>query len=80
MQELTGNKILYVYAVISGTHLFRAPDYQIEHTIAVLKNMGVKRLWLSNCTGIPVVIRLSQEILDAVFLNNRDLHYVTIAA
>jgi 7,8-dihydropterin-6-yl-methyl-4-(beta-D-ribofuranosyl)aminobenzene 5'-phosphate synthase len=67
-QELTGNKT--VYAAIGGAHLFRASEYQIERTIAALKGMGIKKLGLSHCTGMPAAIRISQEITDAVFLNN----------
>ena len=67
-QNLTGNKT--VYAAIGGAHLFRAPEDQLDQTIAALKDMGVKKLGLSHCTGIPAAMRLSQEITDAVFLNN----------
>ncbi|MFC1956139.1 MBL fold metallo-hydrolase [Chloroflexota bacterium] len=50
-QKLTGKKL--VYAVIGGTHLFRASDECIEQTITDLKEMGIQRLGVSHCTGVP---------------------------
>lgn len=67
-QNLTGTST--VYAAIGGAHLFRASEYQVERTIGALKEMGIKKLGLSHCTGIPAVTRLFQEIKDGVFLNN----------
>lgn len=67
-QKLTGNKT--VYAAIGMAHLFCASEIQIEQTVAASKDMGIKRLGLSHCTGVPAATRLSQEMPDAVFLNN----------
>ena len=67
-QKLTGKEL--VYAAIGGTHLFRASDERIEHTIAGLRKMGIQRLGVSHCTGFRASARLAQEFGDAFFLNN----------
>jgi 7,8-dihydropterin-6-yl-methyl-4-(beta-D-ribofuranosyl)aminobenzene 5'-phosphate synthase len=67
-QNLTGKKS--VYAAIGGAHLFRASEIQIDKTVAALKDMGIKRLGLSHCTGFNAACRLFQEMPDAVFMNN----------
>lgn len=67
-QKLTGKET--VYAAIGGTHLFRASENQIRQTVAALKEMGIKKLGVSHCTGFTAAARLYQEMPDAFFLNN----------
>lgn len=67
-QNLTGQKL--VYAVIGGTHLFRASEERLAKTITDLKEMGIQRLGVSHCTGFHASARLAQEFKDAFFLNN----------
>jgi 7,8-dihydropterin-6-yl-methyl-4-(beta-D-ribofuranosyl)aminobenzene 5'-phosphate synthase len=67
-QNITGREL--VYAAIGGTHLFRASDERIEHTIADLKEMGIQRLGVSHCTGFHASARLAQEFESIFFLNN----------
>ncbi|MFC2072734.1 MBL fold metallo-hydrolase [Chloroflexota bacterium] len=67
-QNLTGKEM--VYAVIGGTHLFRASEERLEKTIADLKEMGIQRLGVSHCTGFHAEARLAQEFEDMFFLNN----------
>jgi 7,8-dihydropterin-6-yl-methyl-4-(beta-D-ribofuranosyl)aminobenzene 5'-phosphate synthase len=67
-QKLTGKEL--VYAVVGGTHLFRASDERIEKTIADLKDMGIQKLGVSHCTGFPASVQLAQEFKDIFFLNN----------
>jgi 7,8-dihydropterin-6-yl-methyl-4-(beta-D-ribofuranosyl)aminobenzene 5'-phosphate synthase len=67
-QKLTGKKS--VYAAIGGTHLIRASEERIEKTINGLKDIGVKKLGVSHCTGFPAQARLFQEFGDDFFLNN----------
>jgi len=67
-QNITGKEL--IYAAIGGTHLFRASDERIEHTIADLREMGIQRLGVSHCTGFCASARLAQEFEDAFFLNN----------
>lgn len=56
--------------VIGGTHLIRASEVQMELTIAELKEMGVQRLGVSHCTGMPAAVRLAQEFGQNFFFNN----------
>jgi len=67
-QELTGKKS--VYAAIGGAHLIRASEDRIKKTVNDLKDMGIKKLGASHCTGFPAQARLFQEFGDAFFLNN----------
>jgi 7,8-dihydropterin-6-yl-methyl-4-(beta-D-ribofuranosyl)aminobenzene 5'-phosphate synthase len=67
-QKITGKEP--VYAVIGGTHLFRASKQRIEKTIAELKTMGIQRLGVSHCTGYQASARLFQEFGDIFFPNN----------
>ncbi len=67
-QSLTGREL--VYAVIGGTHLFRASNERIEKTIVDLKAMGIQKLGVSHCTGFPAMVRLSQELEGVLFPNN----------
>ena len=67
-QQLTGKEL--VYAVIGGTHLYRASKERIEKTIVDLKKMGVQRLGVSHCTGFHAAARMAQEFEGAFFLNN----------
>jgi 7,8-dihydropterin-6-yl-methyl-4-(beta-D-ribofuranosyl)aminobenzene 5'-phosphate synthase len=67
-QELTGKKP--VYAAIGGTHLIRASNERVEKTINDLKDIGVKKLGVSHCTGFPAQARLFQEFKGLFFLNN----------
>ena len=67
-QKITGKEL--VYAIIGGTHLYRASDERIEQTIADLKEMGIRKLGVSHCTGFHASARLAQEFPDSFFLNN----------
>jgi len=67
-QQLTGKEL--VYAVIGGTHLFRASAERIEQTITDLKGIGIQMLGPSHCTGFKAARRLAQEFPDSFFLNH----------
>jgi 7,8-dihydropterin-6-yl-methyl-4-(beta-D-ribofuranosyl)aminobenzene 5'-phosphate synthase len=67
-QRLTGKES--VYAVVGGTHLFRASHERIGRTVADLKDTGIQRLGVSHCTGFPASTRLAQEFGGRFFLNN----------
>ena len=67
-QQLTGKEM--IYAVIGGIHLFRAPDEQLELTIAELQTMGIQKLGVSHCTGFKASARLAQEFPGVFFQNN----------
>jgi 7,8-dihydropterin-6-yl-methyl-4-(beta-D-ribofuranosyl)aminobenzene 5'-phosphate synthase len=67
-QKLTGKEL--VYAVVGGTHLFRASDERIERTIADLRDMDIRKLGVSHCTGFRASVQLAQEFKDIFLLNN----------
>jgi 7,8-dihydropterin-6-yl-methyl-4-(beta-D-ribofuranosyl)aminobenzene 5'-phosphate synthase len=70
---LTGDE--RVYAVIGGTHLYPKTDEQIGKTIESLKEIGVKRIGVSHCTGFHASMRLAQAFGDAFFQNNAGTTY-----
>jgi 7,8-dihydropterin-6-yl-methyl-4-(beta-D-ribofuranosyl)aminobenzene 5'-phosphate synthase len=59
-----------IHCVIGGTHLLRASELQMEMTVAALRELGVERLGVSHCTGMPAAIRLAQEFGAGFFFNN----------
>jgi 7,8-dihydropterin-6-yl-methyl-4-(beta-D-ribofuranosyl)aminobenzene 5'-phosphate synthase len=67
-RELTGTA--RVYLVAGGTHLGPAPERQITATIAELKELDVRWLGLSHCTGLKVAARLDAQLGGRFFFNN----------
>jgi len=67
-QKLTG--LEPVYAVIGGTHLISALPQQLDSTIAELLSLGIQRLGVSHCTGLPASAVLAQKFGEAFFFNN----------
>ncbi len=67
-RKITGKDL--VYAVIGGTHLFRASEERVTKTIADLQTMGVQRLGVSHCTGYRASASLFQKFGDIFFPNN----------
>jgi 7,8-dihydropterin-6-yl-methyl-4-(beta-D-ribofuranosyl)aminobenzene 5'-phosphate synthase len=67
-QKITG--VERVHMVIGGTHLINATKEHIDLTIAALKKLGVERIGISHCTGMPAATRLFQEFGDSFFFNN----------
>jgi len=67
-QKLTGVKP--VHMVLGGSHLSRASEEQTWTTIATLRELGVQKLGLCHCTGLPASVLLAQEFGDSFFFNN----------
>jgi 7,8-dihydropterin-6-yl-methyl-4-(beta-D-ribofuranosyl)aminobenzene 5'-phosphate synthase len=67
-QKITGKDL--IYAVIGGTHLFRAGEERIRRSVADLKDIGIQKLGVSHCTGFAASARLAQAFPEAFFLNN----------
>ena len=67
-QKLTG--VEPVYAVIGGTHLFGASPQRMDSTIAELRGVGIQKLGVSHCTGLPAATVLAQAFGEAFFFNN----------
>ncbi len=66
-QRLTG--VSPVHAVIGGSHLISASGEQMHRTIAVLKELDVRRLSLCHCTGLKAISVLAGEFGDRFVFN-----------
>ena len=67
-QKLTGAES--IYAVIGGTHLIGASPQRMDSTIAELRGVGIQKLGVSHCTGLPATTVLAQAFGEAFFFNN----------
>jgi len=67
-QQLTGVKP--IHTVLGGCHLINASEERIWLTIAALKELGVQRLGLCHCTGLPAIALIAQEFGDNFIFNN----------
>jgi 7,8-dihydropterin-6-yl-methyl-4-(beta-D-ribofuranosyl)aminobenzene 5'-phosphate synthase len=67
-QKITG--IEKIHMVLGGTHLLHASKEQMNLTIAELRRLGVGKIGVSHCTGLPAAAVLFQEFGDKFFFNN----------
>jgi 7,8-dihydropterin-6-yl-methyl-4-(beta-D-ribofuranosyl)aminobenzene 5'-phosphate synthase len=67
-RKITG--VEQIHMVVGGTHLFTASREQIDLTITELKRLGIQKIGVSHCTGLPAATRLFQEFGDNFFFNN----------
>jgi len=67
-RKLTGAKT--IYAVVGGCHLMDASEERVWLTIAALKELGVQRIGVCHCTGLPASAIMAQEFGDKFFFNN----------
>jgi 7,8-dihydropterin-6-yl-methyl-4-(beta-D-ribofuranosyl)aminobenzene 5'-phosphate synthase len=67
-QKITG--VERIYMVVGGTHLLHASRAQIDLTVAELKRLGVQKIGVSHCTGMPAAAVLFHEFGDKFFFNN----------
>ena len=67
-RQLTGVKPIHM--VLGGCHLISATEERIWLTIAALKELGVERLGVSHCTGMPAAMVMAPEFGEAFFFNN----------
>lgn len=67
-QKLTG--VEHIHMVIGGTHLITASREQLDLTVAELKQIGVDRIGVSHCTGLPAASIMLQEFGQSFFFNN----------
>jgi 7,8-dihydropterin-6-yl-methyl-4-(beta-D-ribofuranosyl)aminobenzene 5'-phosphate synthase len=72
-QMITGEQ--RVHTVVGGTHLFPKTDEQVEKAISALREIGVKKIGVSHCTGFHASVRLAQEFGDQFFQNNAGTQY-----
>jgi len=67
-REVTGMEL--INTVVGGTHLFRSSQERILLTAAALQELGVQRLGVSHCTGLPAAAMLARELGQILFFNN----------
>ncbi len=67
-QKLTGRKEIQM--IIGGCHLIWADTERILKTIAALKQLDVKKIGVSHCTGMEAAAMMAQELGDRFFFNN----------
>ena len=67
-RKLTGAKT--IHTVVGGCHLMDASEERIRVTVATLKELGVQRIGVSHCTGLPAAAIMAQEFGDRFFFNN----------
>ena len=67
-RDLTGSD--KIHAVIGGTHLIEANSERLELTIKALKDMHIKKIAVSHCTGFKAQMALKQAFGDDFILNN----------
>lgn len=66
-QNLTGVK--EVHTVVGGCHLIHASEERIKKTIAALKDLDVKRVGVSHCTGLRAAAMMAAELGDRFLFN-----------
>jgi 7,8-dihydropterin-6-yl-methyl-4-(beta-D-ribofuranosyl)aminobenzene 5'-phosphate synthase len=67
-QDLTGEK--RIHAVVGGIHLIGGSEERLIRTASDIRELGVKRLGVSHCTGLYASGWLAREFGDAFFFNN----------
>lgn len=67
-QQITGVEL--VHTVIGGTHLIGASEERVLRTATAFQELGVQRVGVSHCTGLPSSILLSQHLGGSFFFNN----------
>ena len=67
-QQLTCAK--QIHMVLGGCHLIGATEERIWLTIAALRELGVPRIGVSHCTGLPAAAIMAHEFGDSFFFNN----------
>ncbi len=67
-QEITG--VEQIHTVIGGTHLIGASEERVLRTASAFQELGVQRVGVSHCTGLPSSMLLAQQLGGSFFFNN----------
>jgi 7,8-dihydropterin-6-yl-methyl-4-(beta-D-ribofuranosyl)aminobenzene 5'-phosphate synthase len=67
-QEITGEK--RVDMVIGGCHLMNSNEERVWQTIAALKELEVRKIGVSHCTGLPAAAMMAGAFGEDFFFNN----------
>lgn len=66
--DITGEQ--RVHCILGGTHLITANEERLVKTVAALREIGVKKLGVSHCTGFKASCWLANEFPEEFFMNN----------
>ncbi len=66
-QKLTG--VMEIHTVVGGCHLIHASEERIKKTIASLKDLDVKTVGVSHCTGLRAAAMMAAEFGDRFVFN-----------
>ena len=67
-QQITG--VEQIHTVIGGTHLIGASEERVLSTASAFQELGVQRVGVSHCTGLPSSMLLAQQLGGSFFFNN----------
>jgi 7,8-dihydropterin-6-yl-methyl-4-(beta-D-ribofuranosyl)aminobenzene 5'-phosphate synthase len=67
-QQITGVEL--IHTVIGGTHLISASEERILRTASAFQELGIQRVGVSHCTGLPASVLLAQQLGGSFFFNN----------
>lgn len=67
-KKLTG--VDQVHTVIGGCHLMNSDEERIWLTINALQDMGVQKIGVSHCTGLPAAAMMANAFGEGFFFNN----------
>lgn len=63
-RQMTGQSKIQAY--IGGTHLIRASQHRLQHTVEAIREFQVEKLLVGHCTGFYAAARLYQELGDVL--------------
>ncbi len=69
LSTITEKTGMPIYAVIGGTHLVDADERRIEKTLDAFREMNIKLIAVSHCTGEEGINRISTEFSDEFIYN-----------
>jgi 7,8-dihydropterin-6-yl-methyl-4-(beta-D-ribofuranosyl)aminobenzene 5'-phosphate synthase len=67
-QQLTRKQEIRM--VIGGIHLINTSEERVRLTLAALDELGVQKIGVSHCTGLPAAVIMARELGDRFFFNN----------
>ena len=66
-RQLTG--VDQIHTIVGGAHLLSVSEERVQLTINVLKKLGVQKIGLCHCTGMPAMALMAREFGDKFFFN-----------
>lgn len=69
LKEIHNRMNLPIVTVIGGTHLIASDEERVDKTIQFMKDLGVKQVAVSHCTG-ELGVKKMEEAFSGSFMNN----------